>query len=166
MHKIDGAGHNANQFTQGDAALGVPATTVTSDWLNALQGELVNIVEAAGIALNKPDNTQVLAALRLLTGSRTGDARTALSAPPAGWVNATGGSIGNAASGGTTRANADCAALFAAIWDNLSNADAPVQDNTGTPVARGGSAAADFAANRRIVLNKPFVTPFKVIVKL
>lgn len=166
MHKVDGFGHDDNQFTEGDASTGTPPARVTADWLNAVQGELVAVIEAVGLALSKPDNTQLLQALRLLTASRTGDASPVLSSPPAGWVNANGGSIGNAASGATERANADCSALFTVVWNNLANADAPVQDSAGTPVARGASAAADFAANRRIVLNKPFTTTFKVIVKL
>lgn len=71
---------------------------------------------------------------------------------PAGWVIMNGGSIGNAASDATTRANADTAALFAVIWDGVAQADATVQDSAGSTVARGASAAADFAANRRIIL--------------
>lgn len=166
MHKIDGFGHDNNEFTEGDAETGIPATRVTGDWLNAVQGELVAIVEAAGIALSKPSNDQVLAALRLLTGSRTGDTRLVAAAAPAGWVAMNGGSIGNAASGGTVRANADTEALFVAVWNAVANTDAPVQDSTGTPVARGASAAADFAADRRIVLNKPVTSTLNVIVKL
>lgn len=72
-------------------------------------------------------------------------------AAPSGWVRMDG-SIGNAASGATTRANADTSALFAVLWDNVAQADAPVQDSAGSTVARGASAAADFAANRRIVI--------------
>jgi hypothetical protein len=71
---------------------------------------------------------------------------------PAGWVIMNGGSIGNAASNATTRANADTAALFAVIWDGVAQADATVQDSAGSTVARGANAAADFAANRRIIL--------------
>jgi len=70
---------------------------------------------------------------------------------PTGWVRMDG-SIGNAASNATTRANADTAALFAVLWDNVAQANAAVQDSAGSPVSRGVSAAADFAANRRIVI--------------
>jgi len=65
-------------------------------------------------------------------------------APP-GWVAANGGTIGNASSGGTTRANADTEALFTAIWTDTADAEAPV-----LPGGRGASAAADFAANKTI----------------
>jgi hypothetical protein len=67
-----------------------------------------------------------------------------LTVAPAGWVLAMQGTIGNAASGATIRANADCANLFAHLW-TLSNTYAPV-----LPAGRGASAAADFAANKTI----------------
>ncbi len=70
---------------------------------------------------------------------------------PTGWVRMDG-SIGNASSGATQRANADTAALFAVLWDNVAQANATVQDSAGSTVSRGASAAADFAANRRIVI--------------
>jgi len=72
-------------------------------------------------------------------------------AAPSGWIapNPPAGTIGNAASGATIRANADCSALFAHMW-TLANTEAPTFDSTGAAVARGTTAAADFAANRRI----------------
>jgi hypothetical protein len=54
--------------------------------------------------------------------------------------------IGNASSSATERANADTADLFTHIWDRLSDTLAPC------PGGRGGSGAADFAANKRITL--------------
>lgn len=74
-----------------------------------------------------------------------------LSTAPAGWVALDGGTIGNGSSGATTRANADTAALFAVLWD-LSALDAPIFIADGSPTSRGASAAADFAAGRRIQL--------------
>lgn len=64
----------------------------------------------------------------------------------AGAVRLNGRTIGNAASGASERANADTAALFAFLWDNLANAQAAVSGG------RGASAVADFAANKTIVL--------------
>jgi hypothetical protein len=78
----------------------------------------------------------------------------------AGWVFAAGRSIGNAASGATERANADCFDLFEALWTDypyagvtatVANGELQVQTSAGANVARGVSAAADFAANRRIM---------------
>jgi hypothetical protein len=66
MHKIDGPGNDDGQFTEGNPSLGIPPTTVTSDILNALQDEIANVIEDAGLALSKPDNTQLLAAIERL----------------------------------------------------------------------------------------------------
>lgn len=74
-----------------------------------------------------------------------------LTAAPTGWVKRNGGSIGNAASGATTRANADTAALFAVYW-GFNATDCPIQDSTGAASVRGADAATDFAANKRIVM--------------
>lgn len=64
----------------------------------------------------------------------------------AGYVRLNGRSIGNAASSGTERANADTEDLFTYLWNNLSDTIAPVSGG------RGASAAADFAANKNIGL--------------
>ena len=64
MHRIDGAGATGgNLFTDGNPTSGVPATVVTDDWLNAVQEEVCNVIASRGIALSKPVNTQLLAAL-------------------------------------------------------------------------------------------------------
>lgn len=52
MHKIDSAGATvANEFTEGNVALAVPATVVSSNWLNAVQNELATLAVACGAAL-------------------------------------------------------------------------------------------------------------------
>lgn len=61
-----------------------------------------------------------------------------------GAVRANGRTIGSAASGATERANADAEDLFLHLWNNYSNSICAV---TG---GRGGSAAADWAANKVI----------------
>lgn len=53
-------------FSDGDPVIGVPATIVTADWLNAVQEELLNLLAAAGISQSKTDRTQVKAALDAL----------------------------------------------------------------------------------------------------
>jgi len=60
MHRIDGAGHDNNTFTEGDPQSAVPATVVTAAFLNAVQEEFANLVEHDGGVLDKNDNTQVL----------------------------------------------------------------------------------------------------------
>lgn len=63
-----------------------------------------------------------------------------------GYVRLNGRTMGNGASGGTERANADTSSLFSYLWNNLTDAIAPVSGG------RGASAAADFAANKTITL--------------
>lgn len=67
-----------------------------------------------------------------------------------GWIFANATTIGNAASNGTQRANADTQNLFAWHWTNFSNTQCPVFTSGGVPTTRGASAAADFAANKQI----------------
>ena len=79
----------------------------------------------------------------------TGDVKTTLkTAADAGWVMMNDGTIGDASSGATTRANADTQALFALLWTNVSNSNCPVSGG------RGVSGAADFAAHKTIALPK------------
>lgn len=75
-----------------------------------------------------------------------------VSTAPAGTVNAAGGTIGNAASNATERANADTEDLYTVLWDEMDNTILPIQDSSGTPTTRGANAAADFAANKRLPL--------------
>lgn len=67
MHRIDSPGAApGGLFTDGDPAIGTPATIVSDDWLNAVQQEICAVVEGAGDSLSKPNNAQVLAAIRKL----------------------------------------------------------------------------------------------------
>lgn len=68
---------------------------------------------------------------------------------PAGFVLASGKTIGNASSGASERANADCYALFVLLWNSWADNEAPVGGG------RGASADADWAANKRIVVPDP-----------
>lgn len=69
---------------------------------------------------------------------------------PDGWLWLDGKTIGSLSSGATGRANADAQALFTALWNSIPNAALPIQDSAGAPSVRGVSAAADFAANKRL----------------
>lgn len=71
---------------------------------------------------------------------------------PAGWVLANGGTIGSAASGATTRANADTEALFTLFWNSFTNGTLPIRNPDGSVSSRGASAAVDFAANKRLTV--------------
>ncbi|MGE0109750.1 MAG: hypothetical protein AB7S81_08340 [Bdellovibrionales bacterium] len=86
MHKIDVSGAveampapsesegTAGYFTEGNAATSQEATPVSADWLNAVQSELVNVIEAAGIELEKTSQTQLLAAISALIAAAVPDA--------------------------------------------------------------------------------------------
>ena len=64
MFKIDSDGATVgNEFTEGNPALSIPATVVSDEWLNAIQREVVLVIEENGITLNKLDDTQLNGAL-------------------------------------------------------------------------------------------------------
>ncbi|WP_431474813.1 hypothetical protein RVM24_00895 [Marinobacter sp. KM021] len=65
MFRIDGPGATQdNKFTEGDPANGTRATLVTDEWLNAVQEELSQAIEAEGLELNKLDSGQLLKIFR------------------------------------------------------------------------------------------------------
>ena len=59
-------------FQEGNPLTGVDATIVDEDWTNAVQEELVAIVLAAGMSLDKTNRAQVLAAIRSLIAASHG----------------------------------------------------------------------------------------------
>lgn len=65
---------------------------------------------------------------------------------PSGWVLAAGGTIGDASSGATTRANADTASLWTLLYTSWPDAQAPVSGGRRT------GAAVDFNAHKTIRL--------------
>lgn len=81
------------------------------------------------------------------TGTRGSFFRSSV---PSGWVAANGGTIGNALSGATNRANVDVQALYILLWNDFPNAILPIQDSTGAASVRGASALSDFAAGKRL----------------
>lgn len=79
----------------------------------------------------------------------TGDVKLTLkTSADTGWVMMNDGTIGNASSSATTRANADTETLFILLWTNCSDSYCAVSGG------RGASAAADYAANKTIALSK------------
>ena len=83
----------------------------------------------------------------------TGDWRmTWRSTPETGWVIADDGTIGNASSNASNRANNDTEDLFTVIWNAVDNDYAPVFTSGGSVSTRGASAAEDWAANKRLQL--------------
>lgn len=96
----------------------------------------------------------------IINSPRTGDLRTSINQFfPYGWVAMNNGSIGNASSNATARANADTFQLFSLLWSlfsiytsGTSNSLAQMVNSSGTPVAYGASAIADFNANNALFL--------------
>lgn len=85
------------------------------------------------------------------TVASTGDVKWRLEDDTiSGWVRIAGRTIGNASSGSSERANADCQALYTLIWTTYSQPSA----NVVCPVVGGigASALADFSANKQITL--------------
>jgi microcystin-dependent protein len=68
---------------------------------------------------------------------------TLRAAAPEGWLLLNGQTVGNASSGASGRASADTEALFLTLWN-----DAAAEVVGG----RGDTAAADYAANKELVL--------------
>lgn len=128
-------------------ARGAPSTDVTvqhSDGTIAVQlykGPLV-----AGDSLEYTDANGFGGAIGLLSAFSTGDVKlTVRSAADPGWVMMDDGTIGDASSGASNRANDDCQALFTLLWA-FPNTWAPVSGG------RGLSAAADWTAHKTIQL--------------
>lgn len=74
------------------------------------------------------------------------------SSAPSGWLFMDGKTIGSASSSATARANADTETLYTLLWNSTTNTELVIQDSAGSPTTRGASAAADFAANKRMPL--------------
>lgn len=134
-----GRPHMPNSFTNinvsgQDTVLATSAT----DTLTIVAGENVTVTTNAATK-----TITFVAASGLVTGMEIDYAGTTA---PSGWVLKSGGTIGSATSGATERANVDTADLYALMWNNYTNAECAV--STG----RGASAAADFAANKTLIL--------------
>jgi hypothetical protein len=86
--------------------------------------------------------------------ARTGDVRTSLNSFLMGWAIMNDGTIGDATSGSTTRANIDTYPLFNLIWNLFQGNQtlAPMFTSAGAPVAYGADPASDFIAHRRLSL--------------
>lgn len=91
---------------------------------------------------------------------RTGDIKismnafsnSATSTLQAGWIPLDDGTIGNSASNATTRANADTWLLYELIFDNTAEADCPLFDSGGVPLAKGGTALSNWNDDNQIQL--------------
>lgn len=91
----------------------------------------------------------------IINSPRTGDVRVSLNSfAPFGWVLMNDGTIGNASSNATSRANIDTWNLFYLLWNSVGASYAPMFNSSGSPVSYGVSAIADWNANNQISLVK------------
>lgn len=144
----------------GDALMAVPNSTgngwnvvqfMRASALYALVGGDIGAATATTAALGDNSTKVATTAFVLANSTPIGSiAHFPFTSAPAGWLKSNGSTIGNASSGATLRANADTAALFTLLWDNVANTELPIQDSAGAATTRGASAAADFAANKRL----------------
>lgn len=79
MHRVDTDGNVSGLFTDGDPDLAEEATVVDDDWLNDMQENVAQAVEAASISLVKGTYTQLTTAIGVL-------ARIALQAAANTWA--------------------------------------------------------------------------------
>jgi hypothetical protein len=117
MHRIDAAGATAeNLFTEGNPVLGIPATEVSDDWLNDMQENVAQAIEAAGIVLEKGIYDQLADAITALAGAAIPVGTEFLwpsETPPSGFLEENGASLVRATYPG----------LFAAIGTMYGAAD-------------------------------------------
>lgn len=78
----------------------------------------------------------------------TGDVKTSYNLSQSGWVQMNDGSIGNALSGATTRANEDTKALFILLYNSVPDSGCPVSGG------RVAGALGDFNANKNLTIPK------------
>lgn len=119
------------------------------------------------------NDTETYDQVNAITSSpRTGDVRTTLNSfYPFGWIPLNGGTIGNASSNATARANTDAWPLFNLIWNafnaystgSSSSGTNPLSQmftSTGTPVGYGPNVSSpttaiqDWNANKKLALTQ------------
>jgi hypothetical protein len=95
MFKIDSSNStNDNEFQDGIPSIGQQGTTVSAEWLNAVQRELIAVLEAAGVTPNKANNAQVLQSIRALSSVPTGTiAEYGGGEAPQGWIKCDGSTV-------------------------------------------------------------------------
>ncbi len=109
---------------------------------------------SARVALGMGNSPLVPAAPSAFT---TGDLKpTHKTVADSGWILWSDGTIGDASSGSSIRANADTSALFTLYYNSYSDAQCPLLTSGGGATTRGaqGTAAAAFAAHCRMTLPK------------
>jgi hypothetical protein len=131
-------------YSAGGGSGGGGTAGVTS--LNTLLGDL-NIVSGSGISVTQSGSTITITnSAAAPTGFTTGDIKpTMKTTADSGWVMLNDGTIGDASSGGTARANADTQSLFYLLWSTCATYCI-------VSPSRGGDAVSDYAAHKTVQL--------------
>ena len=66
MFRTDAEGNDSGLYTEGNPSTGIPSTVISASAANSWQEEICNVVEAAGITLNKLNNAQLLQAINAI----------------------------------------------------------------------------------------------------
>jgi microcystin-dependent protein len=143
--------NSSNATTAPTATIGsFSALTITKNGGQALAiGDLPANAEMRGRINATTSHLELVGGGGSFSSFDTGDVKhTAKSSAPSGWVLMNDGTIGDASSSATTRANADCHALFVLLWNNISNTYCPVAGG------RGSSAEADWSTHHQISIPK------------
>lgn len=150
MHRIDGPGHIANRFTEGDPSIGQRATRVTAEWLNSLQEVIAFVIEEANIALVKGDDSQLYDAIFAIATGAAGAGGGAV--PTTRQINAAGLATG----GGDLAADRTITVPKASAAEVAAGTD---DAKAITPLAlQGGSGA-------RLLAGVGYVTLFGVLIQ-
>ena len=66
MRKFDGKNHDNNRFKERDENLGTPGSILDANWLNGVQDEIVNTIEALGLTIDPNNPKQMKEAIVLM----------------------------------------------------------------------------------------------------
>lgn len=112
-----------------------------------VSGYITEAIYFAGLdcfVLSPSNYTQIVSVAQIPTGSVMPMIYNSNNV--SGWVIMNNGTIGDASSGATNRANSDCQNLFITLWGQVGDTYAPVSGG------RGSSALNDWNAHKRIQL--------------
>lgn len=140
--------------TSGNPQTATPATKPGAYWFYMVTESLRNVIVAAGLAPNRLSLTLLKDAILLMISAAIQSALTPTggvmkfmrSSSPSGWVRVGGGTIGDASSGASERAHADCHDLYVMLWNEFSQSLIVVVGG------RGASAEDDWLAHKRLTL--------------
>lgn len=143
-------------FTDGNPGAGDPATILPAEWLNTIMAELLSVLTAASVTPDKTASGQLLDSINILISARQTPSGMISywsgSTVPTGWLELNGMTIGNGSSGASALASATAENLYLHLWASFDETILSIFTSGGSTTTRGASAAADFAAGKRLAL--------------